>query len=122
MWRRKARALFGPVGRLSPHGSPTPHTRWGAAVQVARVLEGVQGFEVFVVRPGPGTSTSLELDRIHGRIRGGWQHEVSRVEQEFRGSVLFSSLIDGEKALEISKQEWCRHCSVHCSDGPPGPH
>ena len=97
-----------PVADLLVHqlesGSETPHL--GAAVQAARALEGVQGFEVpswralaLGHRP-PQNLDELEIDAI----RGGWQHEAaSRVEREFRESVVFPSLADDEKALVRSQ-------------------
>ena len=44
----------------------------------------------------PQNLDEFEIDAI----RGGWQHEAaSRVEREFRDSVMFPSLTDGEKAF-----------------------
>ena len=114
--------LLGLLGRLSPHGPPTscsvaellvrqlesgtdtPHL--GAAVQAARALEGVQGFEVPSWRvSASGHRPPQNLDEFEiDAIRGGWQHEAaSRVEREFRDSVVFPSLTDGEKALVRSQ-------------------
>ena len=48
----------------------------------------------------PQNLDEFEIDAI----RGGWQHEAaSRVEREFRDSVVFPSLTDGEKALVRSQ-------------------
>ena len=79
----------------------------------------------FVARFGPGTPTSSKLGRIRDR-----RHQERVATRGCLSCGTGVSRLCGvpqfdrrrESPREISEWEWCRHCSVHCSEAPLGPH
>ena len=147
MWAAQCRAnkpkrFLGQLGRLSPHGPPTPRSRcrfarpsvgeWHGHTPLGRCSAGIKGVGKrarfrgpFVARFGLGTSTSSKLRRIRDP-----RHQGRMATRSCLSSGTGISRVCGlpqfgrrrKSPREIPEREWCRLCPVHSSDAPFGPH